>query len=344
MTPSVRVPAEPYVGAERHSLKFFINLTAAMVSRSRIAPHFWQTLVPRAAWMYPSVRHALLATAISCESLLKRDGSTSGGKRLDLQVLGHTSKAVQSLLANNVPLDVVLLTSATLGILDLFKGNWDTACTHVTFGAKVAKEARSDSDSDPFISFYCQAFASALPTILNRAQSDAAAHVPEENSVVRLKEAVESLRLAIASFDEVMPRVKQYEGEARDRILLVIHNAKVETGWILQRWESLLQQEIDQSSLPNDGAMVNLHRVESPWSAIMKGLNEHLDTGGAFDVSKFEVAMERTMPFFTLAKSGPNRKMREDAVELMYLGCQMRGRVSTSQTRYATLSLKSDPS
>lgn len=315
-----------------------------MVSRSRIAPHFWQTLVPRAAWMYPSVRHALLATAISCESLLKRDGSTFGGRRHELQVLNHTSKAVQSLLANNVPLDVVLLTSATLGILDLFKGNWDTACTHVTFGAKVAREAQSDADGDPFISFYCEAFASALPTILNRAETDAAAHAPEENSVVRLKEAVESLRLAIVSFDEVLPRIEQYDGEAKERILLVVRNAKVETRWILQRWESLLQQEIDQTSLPDDNAVVNLHRVESPWSTVIKGLNDHLDIGGAFDVSKFEVAMERTMPFFTLAKSGPNVKMRQDAVELMYLGCQMRGRVTTSQTPRTTLSLKADPS
>ena len=69
-----------------------------------------------------------------------------------------------------------------------------------------------------------------------------------------------------------------------------------------------------------------MHEVESPWSVITAKLNDFLDHGGMFDTAKFEIAMERTMPFFTLAKSGPHVQMRELAVELMWRGMLLRKR------------------
>lgn len=239
----------------------------------------------------------------------------------------HTSKAVQSLLSESVPLDVVLLTSATLGILDLFNGQWQTACTHVMSGAKMAKAARSDRTSDPFISFYCEAFASALPSILKRAADGEDQCPPEKNAVVRLDEAVRSLKLARTSFDEAIPRVEAHHSTDKDRILILLKYAKAETEWILQRWEALLREELQRTSPPDDELRVNIHRVESPWSHVMADLNTYLDEGGHFDAAKFEVAMERTLPFYMLAKSGPNVRMREVAAELLYLGAQMRGRM-----------------
>jgi len=268
----------------------------------------------------------MLAAAISCESLLNRENALLPRQQSDLQVLSHASKAVQALLGGNVPLDVVLLTSATLGILDLFKGEWDTACTHVLSGARLAKQAKSDRDNDPYISFYCEAFASALPGILTRVPNERNQCPAEKNSVVRLNEAVQSLRLARTSFDQAWPKIEQHQGTDRDKIANVVSNAKRETEWILQRWETLLREETARTSPPDDELQIQLHRVESPWSAVMTLLNDYLDHGGPWNVAKFEVAMERTLPFYMLAKSGPNIKMRETAVELMYIGSQIRGR------------------
>lgn len=322
-SPSVVTPTEPYIKGDRHTLQFFIDVTASLVSRSRAAPIFWKKYVPQAAWTYPSVRHAMLASAISSEALVRQ---VTGSERqaTDLQILTHTSKAVRSLLSENVPLDVVLLTSATLGILDLFNGQWGIACTHVTHGAKLAKQARQDRNSDPFIAFYCEAFASALPLILKNAQDGDKKPPVEKNAIVRLDEAVRSLKLANRSFDETLPKLTSYHDEDRDRITTVINYAKSETDWILTRWEALLHEETQRSSPPDDETKVNLHRIESPFSIVMEELNEHLDSGGPFDCAKFEVAMERTMPFYTLSKSGPNLKMRQIAVQLMRNGAGLR--------------------
>jgi len=330
VTPMIISPSEPYIRNERYFAKYFIELTSAIVGRSKTAPHFWQTLVPRAAWSFPSVRHAMIAAAMSCETLLNRENALVPRQQSDLQVLNHASRAVQALLAGNVPLDVVLLTSATLGILDLFKGEWDTACTHVVSGAKLAKQAQTDRDNDPYISFYCEAFASALPGVLSRVQKGGNQCPAEKNSIVRLNEAVQSLRLANTSFDQAWPKIERHQGTDRDRIANVVRNAKRETEWILHRWESLLLEERERTSPPDDDLQIQLHRVESPWSAVMGLLNAYFDEGGPWNIAKFEVAMERTLPFYLLAKSGPNIKMRETAVELMYMGTRLRGKSVTA--------------
>lgn len=301
-----------------------------MIGRSKSGPYFWQTLVPQAAWSFPSVRHAMLAAAMSSEALLNRENSIISRRQYRLQVLGHTYKAVQSLLSDSMPLDVVLLTSATLGVLDLFNGNWDTACTHVSSGARLAKQAQTSHNNDPYISFYCEAFASALPTILTSVQDGESQCPAEKNSIVRLNEAVRSLRLAKASFYRTLPRVEQHRGTDRDRIANVIKNAKRETEWILHRWEGLLREEKERTSPPDDELQINLHRIESPWSAVMAQLDLYLDQGGPWNIAKFEVAMERTLPFYMLAKAGPNLKMRETAAELMYIGTYLRGKLITT--------------
>lgn len=313
-------------------------MTASMVSRSRAAPIFWRKYVPQAAWIYPSVRHAILASAISSEALV-RQVTGSERKAAELQVLTHTSKAVRSLLSDDVPLDVVLLTSATLGILDLFNGDWDTACTHVTSGAKLAKLSRQDRKNEPFIAFYCEAFASALPLVLKNAQDSDKKPPVEKNAIVRLDEAVRSLKLANTSFDETLPKLVSYQGSGRDRIITVINYAKMETDWILPRWEQLLNEEMRRSSPPDDETKVNLHRIESPFSVVMADLNDHLDYGGPFDSAKFEVAMERTMPFYTLAKSGPNLKMRQTAVQLMRIGAELRNKRKPLSSDCSTLGI-----
>lgn len=324
VSPLVLTPTEPYINSERESLRFFIDVTASMVARSRVAPYFWKKLIPQAAWTYPSVRHAVLAASISSQSLLRQatDGEQNAA---ELQVLRHSTKAVQSLLTEKVPLDVVLLTSATMGILDLYNGQWDTACTHVTHGAKLAKLARQDPKNEPFISFYCEAFASALPQILKNAQENKSKGPAEKNGLVRLDEAIRSLKLANVSFDETLPKLLNYPGQQRDRIITIIHNAKAEIDWILPRWEALYHEEQQTTSPPREDVRVNIHRIESPFSQVMANLNEHLDNGGPFDFTTFDVNMERTMPFYTCAKAGPHLRMRQIAVQLMRLGTELRG-------------------
>ena len=320
-----------------------MELTSAMVGRSRSGPYFWQILVPQVAWSYASVRHAMMATAVSCESLINRSDANAA-KQAELQVLRHTSQAVQALLYDRPPLDVVLLSSATLAILDLFKGEWGSACTHITFGAKLAKQARFDSQNDPYIAFYCEAFASALPNVLKRAEDRFANPCPvEKNSIVRLTEAVRSLRLAMSNMDQAMHEVEHVDPAERLEITRVIQNSRSEIEWLLTRWEALLHKELRKYSPTDDELQINLHRIESPWSAVLTGLNSYLKQGGAFDVNKFEVAMERTMPFYAFAKAGSSLAMREDAAHLLYNGIKMRGRKTLSVSSPLLTSLITDP-
>lgn len=335
-------PTGPYVNVEKYYLEFFLKQTAAMVSRSSAAPYFWHTLVPQAAWAYPSVRHAMLAAAMSSESLVRRDSDSATGKRNQLQVLDHASQAVQALLLNDVPIDVILLTSATLGILELFRGSWSTACTHVISGAKLAKHTKADKMHEPHIKFYCEAFASALPTVLSSNQTQDVRPSQHESSVTRLVEAVKSLRLGLQDLAQAADKVEHHKGSGKTRILSILKNARVETKWILQRWEILLREELHTTSPLDVDSQLHLPQVASPWSNVIVSLDSYLDQRADFEVRKFEVAMGRTLPFYMLAKSGPHIKMREDAVELMYTSSKLRGLTKTTSLPYSSNHLVKD--
>lgn len=317
-------PSEPYGGADRSTLKAFVQLTALMVGRSNAGAKFWQVTVPQAAWSYPSVRHAMLAAALSCQSLIQREGDSSVGQKTQTQVLRHASRSVHELLYSNAPLDVTLLTSATLAIMELFNGCWDTACTHVTSGAKLAQQAKATEISDPFISFYCEAFASLLPTFLAK---EGQGQIPFEKSAFRrLMGAVKSLRLGLQDLDRTNARLIDYKHIRKGRIQDIMRYAYFENAWILARWQILLNEEMRRKQVCNDQNIIDLQSVESPWSSILLTVNDCIDRCVDLDVTKFEVAMERNLPFYTLAKSGPHLKMREDATQLMYMGAKLRGR------------------
>lgn len=319
-------PSSPYGNhTEQRSLKFFTDMTAAMVGRSRSAPYFWATLVPQAAWQHPSARNAMMAAATAHEALFTKSSTSSSRPSAEKQTVTYASRAITHLLNEKVPLDVVMLTSATLGILELFKGNWRTACTHVTSGAKLAEQARLDPVNNAYISFYCQAFASALPGVLKWTEGESVIGEAEPNTIVRLSEAIRSLELALASFNDSLPKVDCIEDEVtRSRITTVLMNGKLEVGRLLLLWQDLLAQEIADHPNEFKNIFVSLERIESPWSSVIRELDLFLEEGGCLDVAKFEVAMERTLPFFTLSKSGPNIKMREAAVEIMFFGMQLR--------------------
>ena len=272
------------------------------------------------------MRHAIAAAAISSDSLLRRTGPC---QKTELRILTHASKAVNSLLSDTLPLDIVLLTSATLGILDLFNGQWETAITHVTSGARLAPQARQQRGSDPFIAFYSEAFAAALPMVLTEFPH-ATRIAPSKLTRVRLQEAVESLSMAIQDFDRVLILLDHIQSPFAEQIARTIRFSRYESQWLQIRWTALLQDELSRTSPPDDEPNAHLHCIESPWHAIMSELDTYLTHGGMFDVVKFEIAMERTLPFFIFAKSGPNLRMRQDATELLLIGNRLRGRLGTT--------------
>lgn len=276
-----------------------------------------------------------MAAATAHEALFSKTSSLSSRPGAEQQTVTYASRAISHLLNEKVPLDVVMLTSATLGILELFKGNWRTACTHVTSGAKLAEQARLDPVNNAYISFYCQAFASALPGVLKWADGDSVIGEVEPNAIVKLSEAIRSLELALASFNSSLPKVDSVEDEiTKTRITTVLMNGRLEVERLLLLWRDLLAQELAQHPDEVHDIVVSLERIESPWSSVIRELNLFLEEGGCLDVAKFEVAMERTLPFFTLAKSGSNIKMREAAVEIMFFGMQLRrGQISGETSR-----------
>lgn len=327
-SPTLLTPSEPYADDELSCLQTFTQFSAGIISRSRAGPHFWQELVPRAAWSFPGVRHAMCAVAILSDSLIRRHTSDFQ-QQMELKALAHASKSVNSLLTENLPLDVILLTSATLGVLDLFSGEWETAITHVTSGAKLADQARKNPSCDPFVAFYCEAFAAAMPGVLTVPSHTKP--VPQRKITrVRRQEAVTSLNIALASFDNALQKIQEHDFPARDQIAKVIHIARIECEWVLTRWTALLHDEMARTSPPEDETNTGLHQVESPWSVIMNELDAYLTHGGIFDVAKFEIAMERTLPFYLYAKAGPDLSMRQDAVELMSFGPDLRARLRSN--------------
>ena len=67
-------------------------------------------------------------------------------------------------------------------------------------------------------------------------------------------------------------------------------------------------------------------RLIMPWFTALLPLHRALSGGEVLDAVKFEIAMERTLPFFTLAQAGCDRDLRKDSVEMMMRGPVLRGK------------------
>jgi hypothetical protein len=96
-------------------------------------PSIWSISIPQTAWDHNAVRHSLIATSLV-------DEATANAVRnptRNVSALYHLNRAIRSLLAENPPVEVTLMTALLLQLLETLNHNAAVALIHVRSGMKI---------------------------------------------------------------------------------------------------------------------------------------------------------------------------------------------------------------
>lgn len=121
--------------------QFFLFKVAPLLSTTRAWHHFWQSIVPQAAWATPSIHHAMIAVAATYES------SISGTDRTEL-VARRTNQATLTFSTEASPssLDTALIVCRLFSSMAQCNEDWRTATMHMANGEKILREAARSTD------------------------------------------------------------------------------------------------------------------------------------------------------------------------------------------------------
>jgi len=131
----LREPSGPFSEDidQRCAWDFFLNVVP-LFSTTRLWRFFWQYTVPQVAWQYQSVRHAMVALAVACNS------SISPSTRTAL-LISKSNLSIREFTAESVTSDVALILCRLLTCISQCTGEWSTAAMHMRNGRKILKEA-----------------------------------------------------------------------------------------------------------------------------------------------------------------------------------------------------------
>ena len=322
---SQALSASPYkTRAELSALQAYMDLTANMMNRSSKAPYIWGTLIPQLAWGYPCVRYALIASAETSKAVLGYEPDLRGVRKdSSLKCLRWTNQAILAVKTGNPPGNAVLLMSLLLGCIELFCGRSKSAFMHLRYGSRITEALRLASNRDELIRAYCRAFTSTLVDTQDTTIRSAS------NKTARLAQSVASLQLSLSMLDQMLPRVHCSQIFEKEKILRVMGYSQSEIKWLLLRWRRKLAIKPDLAKHLARRANIGELQAYLPWAKPLNQLQRHLENGEVFDVVSFEIAMERTMPFFALSRCDEADNLRQDVAELMMRGPALRGK-STS--------------
>ena len=321
---SQALSAAPYkTRAELSALQAYMDLTANMMNRSSKAPYVWRTLIPQLAWGYPCVRYALIASAETSKAVLGYEPDLWGVRKdSSLKCLRWTNQAILAVKTENPPGNAVLLMSLLLGCIELFCGRSKSAFMHLRYGFRITEALRLTSNRDELIQTYCRTFTSTLVDTQDTLIRSAS------NKTARLAQSVASLQLSLSMLNQILPRVHCSQAFEKEKILRVVGYSQSEIKWLLLRWRRKLaiKPDLDGAKHLAHRAYIGKLQAYSPWAKPLEQLQRHLQTGEVFDVVSFEIAMERTMPFFALSRCDEGDDLRQDVAELMMRGPALRGK------------------
>ena len=320
--------ASPYESrAELSALQAYMDLTANMMNRSSKASHMWGVVIPQIAWRWSCVRYALIASAETSRAMLGHEPGLWGvRKNSSLATMRWTNQAIVAVRTDNPPGNVILLMSLLLGCTELFCGRSKTAFMHVRHGFRITEACRLASDRDEPIRTYCHTFTSTLVDTQDITIRSAS------NKTARLAQSIASLQSTLTMLDQMLPRVHCSQVIEKEKIVRVVGYSKAEIKWLLPRWRRKLaiKPDLDRAKHLARRAYIGELQTYSPWAKPLEQLQRHLETGEVFDVVSFEIAMERTMPFFALSRCDEGDNLRQDVAELMMRGPALRGKSNSN--------------
>ncbi|ETN38548.1 uncharacterized protein HMPREF1541_06584 [Cyphellophora europaea CBS 101466] len=114
-------------------LHFFTRHVAPLLSTTKQWHSVWLETIPQCAWTSDAVRNGMIALAASYETL------RSGLDRATL-VMQKTNLAIQAFRQESTDNTVALIMCRILASLAQAQEDWDTATTHMTWGAKILRQ------------------------------------------------------------------------------------------------------------------------------------------------------------------------------------------------------------
>jgi hypothetical protein len=163
MTPTrLRPSSSPYrQKTEQYLFKFFIEVAAASVSRSKISAYYWLGVFPQVAHDTSSVRDCLLAVSSAFHS-------TSGGifntnsdsATAAASCIAYEGRAMRALSQGSPSLSEVLNTSMAFWITSMVLGDWGLSMQHLYYCLKIIRGLPDRSNFDQMQLRYQEALAS----------------------------------------------------------------------------------------------------------------------------------------------------------------------------------------
>ena len=243
-------------------------------------------------------------------------------KDSSLRCVRWTNQAIVAVRTENPSANAVLLMSLLLGCIELFCGRSKTAFMHLRHGFRITEALRLASDRDEHISAYCRTFTSTLVDTQDITIRSAS------NRTARLAQSVANLQFSLSVLKQILPRVHCSQVFEKEKVLRVVGYSQSEIEWLLLRWRRKLASKPDHDRAKHLARRANMSELQaySPWAKPLEQLQRHLETGEVFDVVSFEIAMERTMPFFALSRCEEGDDLRQDVADLMMRGPALRGK------------------
>ncbi|OAL31416.1 hypothetical protein AYO22_01008 [Fonsecaea multimorphosa] len=134
-------PSSPWTtDVDQRYTQLFLLETAPLLSSTRKWHHFWQFIVPQAAWNNPSVHHGMVAVAATFDSYFS-------GRDHTALVLERRAQAVRAFTNQRPSWDVALIVCRLFSSMAQCNEDFPAAMEHIKSGEKILREATQQSGS-----------------------------------------------------------------------------------------------------------------------------------------------------------------------------------------------------
>ncbi|OQV11165.1 Fungal Zn2-Cys6 binuclear cluster domain-containing protein [Cladophialophora immunda] len=128
-------PSSPWrADVDQSYTQLFLLKTAPLLSSTRKWHHFWQSIVPQAAWQNPSVHHAMVAVAATFDSYVSGTDHTT-------VILERRAQAVRAFSDQPPSWDIALIVCRLFSSMAQCNEDFPAAMAHMKSGEKILREA-----------------------------------------------------------------------------------------------------------------------------------------------------------------------------------------------------------
>lgn len=135
-------PSLPWTktAVDQNFTQYFLQRTAPLLSSTRKWQYFWTSVVPQAAWENESIRHAMVATALTFDSYLSGTDHTA-------LILSQRNRAVGSFTSQpSSSWEVGLIICRLFSSMAQCNEDFRSALTHMKAGEKMLREASAHAN------------------------------------------------------------------------------------------------------------------------------------------------------------------------------------------------------